>query len=392
LRGELLFFGNTPEPVAPLGKGGGRLDRQRWNLPNIGGGVLRDKLMSAVENQRSSLEAVMSNVGAKRVVALDWCYETGKLLGGGLVANLVNEASVQMASRRTKSEKIEELIPMFEAVKSRPGMEAVVCIIDKVPPSLDEHAISKLETTIMTHLGVKYVRQDRFHVAHCVSKWFNNCDPRYHYYVIILWREATVVRRAQQEKLVDEMLRRGEITKTRKGVSVARGTPLSVVDIQQLKDSGAYHNLFSTKDVLVPEDVMDAETLRRTTQRWKERILEVAFHPPDSNGVRQPILMDGKRLIASVELLDKVRQKSELCADLAPPPRDTPSPQRLLCCHERQYPPVSVLGNPPIARISPWSSRVPVCASRPVLCVPRAVAPSGAHQCSQAHPQVHRAV
>eukprot|EP00966_Prymnesium_polylepis_P050405 1166717-Prymnesium_polylepis.1 len=80
-------------------------------------------------------------------------------------------------------------------------MKADVCIIDKVPPSLDEQALSKLEMTIITHLGVKYVRQVRFHVSHTVSKWFNNSDPRYHYYVIILWREATVVRRAQQEKL-----------------------------------------------------------------------------------------------------------------------------------------------------------------------------------------------
>eukprot|EP00966_Prymnesium_polylepis_P265948 6143200-Prymnesium_polylepis.1 len=39
-RAARLFFGNTPEPIAPLGKGGGRLDRQRWNLPQVGGGVL----------------------------------------------------------------------------------------------------------------------------------------------------------------------------------------------------------------------------------------------------------------------------------------------------------------------------------------------------------------
>ena len=39
---------------------------------------------------------------------------------------------------------------------------------------MDEDALSKLAQFIIEHLGVKYVLQDRFHVAHCVSKWFNN--------------------------------------------------------------------------------------------------------------------------------------------------------------------------------------------------------------------------
>jgi hypothetical protein len=65
LRGEYLFYLNTPEPVQPLGAGGGRLDPLRWNIPTIGHGVLRDKLLSALENQRSTLEALMCNTVAK---------------------------------------------------------------------------------------------------------------------------------------------------------------------------------------------------------------------------------------------------------------------------------------------------------------------------------------
>ena len=321
LRGELLFFGNSTNSMQPLGKGGGRLDPLRFNVPEIGGGVLREKLSSAMENQRAGLEEVMCNVGAQKVVALDWCNQSGKLLGGGLLANLVNESSVLMACKRTKSERIEEVIPMFKEVKARLEMKAIVAIIDKVPPSLDEHAISKLASIIIEHLGVKYVLQDRFHVSHSVSKWFNNSDPRYHYWVIIRWRVATVLRRAMQEMRIDEMLRRGEISKTRKGITISHGTPLSDSEIQELKDSGAYHDLFSTKEVLVPEDVMDAETLKMTTQRWLDDIEKVAFYPADEHGVRQPILQDGKRLIASVDLLKKVHANAlkRIIKCIAPP-------------------------------------------------------------------------
>ena len=90
---------------------------------------------------------------------------------------------------------------------------------------MDEDALSKLAQFIIEHLGVKYVLQDRFHVAHCVSKWFNNSDPRFHYYVIVGWRHHTVTRRAKQEALVDAMLRRGEISKSRKGYPpIVKGT------------------------------------------------------------------------------------------------------------------------------------------------------------------------
>lgn len=65
LRGEYLFFLNVPEPVQPLGAGGGRLDPLRWNIPTIGHGVLRDKLLSALENQRPTLEGLMCKTVAK---------------------------------------------------------------------------------------------------------------------------------------------------------------------------------------------------------------------------------------------------------------------------------------------------------------------------------------
>ena len=178
---------------------------------------------------------------------------------------------------------------------------------------MDEDALSKLAQFIIEHLSVKYVLQDRFHVAHCVSKWFNNSDPRFHYYVIVGWRHHTVTRRAKQEALVDAMLRRGEISKSRKGYApIVQGTPLSDDEIQALKDSGAYHDFFSTRPVVVPEYVMDRATLIRTTEIWEKYVGDAAFNPPDAQtGERTPIYSAGKhQLIASLALLHKVKKNA----------------------------------------------------------------------------------
>ena len=132
LRGQYEFFVNTPAPVQPLGKGGGRLDAQRWNIPNLGGKVLRDKLLSVLENQRSGCEDLMCSVGAEHTVAIDWCVHSGKLLGAGRLANVVNEDSVLMASKTTQTERMEELLDMFHALRARPNFKAIVAVIDKV--------------------------------------------------------------------------------------------------------------------------------------------------------------------------------------------------------------------------------------------------------------------
>ena len=132
LRGEYLFYVHTPEPIQPLGKGGGRLDSQRWNIPDIGGKVLRDKLLSVLENQRSGCEDLMCSVGAEHVAAIDWCVHSGKILGAGRLANVVNEDGVLMATQTTKTEKMEELRELFEALRARPNFNAIVAVIDKV--------------------------------------------------------------------------------------------------------------------------------------------------------------------------------------------------------------------------------------------------------------------
>ena len=63
LRGELLFFGNTPDPLAPLGKGCGRFEMSRWNLTHMTSrGFVHDKLLSVLENRRDHRERQMCSV------------------------------------------------------------------------------------------------------------------------------------------------------------------------------------------------------------------------------------------------------------------------------------------------------------------------------------------
>ena len=178
-----------------------------------------------------------------------------------------------------------------------------------MPPSFDEQSVSKLAALIIKHLKVRKVMQDRVHVGMSTSKHFNNCDPRFYVLIILGWREATVVRDSKCVGLVDEMLLAGKISKKCGEAEVWRGVPLSQDEICKLKETGQYHNLFSKSNVVVPENVMTAEALRLSTLRWAQNIIDACFHPPDEQGVRRAIYISGKRLIATPELVWKIRDK-----------------------------------------------------------------------------------
>jgi len=279
----------------------------RWHIPSIGAGVMRDKLLGVLENRRELREGQMLSVGAKRVIAIDWCAHTGKMLGGGRLANFANEDNNLMLSTVTKTENIDELIPVLKALAQRDNVSAKVVVIDKVPPSFDESMISKLAMTIMECLpSVEAVLQDRFHVAHNLSKHFNNADPRYSSLVILGWREATVVRDEGCMDAIDCALEKGLITKTAGSARVVKGECLSKSAIQALKDSGDYHNLFSKKAVVVPEHMKKASSLRLSVEAWADTIIDECFHPPATEGAeRHPIMIKGKKLAASPEFVRK---------------------------------------------------------------------------------------
>lgn len=322
MRGELEFFRNTPDPLTPLGAGGGRTDPMRWNLPTISSKVMADKLLAVFQNRRELREAQQCAVGAAEVISLDWTVQSGKTLGGKHLANVCNEDNNLVASRVTKSERIEEVSSFLEEIGARPNVSARVVVIDKVPPSLDESAVSKLAEKIMDAIpSVEKVMQDRFHVGHHISKHFNNADARFYALVIHGWRDATVTRDSKFENAVDEALRAGLISKQRNRKGITLGQRLSDDEISKLKASGEYHNLFSAKECIVPEHVKDADTLRLSVARWKTMVIDACFHPPGADGKRLPILLNGSNLVSSIEMMERIADKAlKRIVHCIPPP------------------------------------------------------------------------
>jgi hypothetical protein len=66
------------------------------------------------------------------------------------------------------------------------------------------------------------------------------------------------------------------------------------------------HRYFSQRDVIVPEHVKDATTLSDSIDRWATTVIDASFHPPDGDDVRQPIYINGKKLVSSIALVHKV--------------------------------------------------------------------------------------
>ena len=50
----------------------------------------------------------------------------------GRLANIVNDDSMLMASKTTQTERMEELLDIFHALRARPNFKAIVAVIDKV--------------------------------------------------------------------------------------------------------------------------------------------------------------------------------------------------------------------------------------------------------------------
>ena len=124
--------------------------------------------------------------------------------------------------------------------------------------------------------------------------------------IIIEWRHATVYRAAAAEDAVDKALKADLISKKCKGATIENGQKLSADEIRQLKDSGLYHNLFSSKGrVVVQELVKEASTLKIAVASWISMVIEACFHPANEAGVRVPIEINGKKLAAAPEVILK---------------------------------------------------------------------------------------
>ena len=80
-------------------------------------------------------------------------------------------------------------------------------VFDKVPPcynSFEQGHTAFVQTIMRCIPTVERCIQDRFHVSHNMSKFFNNMCPTYNFLILVGWRHATVVRDAQDVEAVDQ--------------------------------------------------------------------------------------------------------------------------------------------------------------------------------------------
>ena len=296
LRGEYVALESIEDRVMPLGVSGGQHDAACFGLPTLNANSFTTSILEVFERRRKLRERQQCAVGCEEVCSLDFCAHSGKLLGGKWQLLVTNEENNLIGSLVTDTVKLEDVAPFMSQLRKRPNFSAKVAVIDNVPPSIDLSLLSKLEKLIMDTLHVEWVGQDRFHVAHSFSPKFNNTSPEFFPLIILGWRHATVERDRQCERLVDEKLLNGEMSKActfrdvkyqvcgvewRKG----NGEWQSVEEdaIAEWKEIGLYHQLFSTSpNVIVPENVLEPEALVRSIDRYAYTTLHSRQVLPDN--------------------------------------------------------------------------------------------------------------
>ena len=314
LRGEFVALEEMDDRITPLGKGGGRRDLARFGFLTLVSNSFAPAVLEVFERRHDLRMRQMCQVGCDYVCSLDFCAHSGKVLGGKWQLLVTNEENNLIGSLVSDNVKLGDSKPFLTTLAKRPNFKARVAIIDNVPPSLDPTALSTLEVMLMETLGVEWVGQDRFHVAHSFSPKFNNCHPGWWELIILGWRHATVERDVQCERLVIERLRTGTIKKQctfrdvkyeicgnqwRRGVNAVW---LSLTDnfdawLSDAQSSGLFHELFSTSpNVIVPENVLKKDALSLSIDRYIEGAIEQIFLPQSEGGVRQLRRTHGKAL------------------------------------------------------------------------------------------------
>jgi hypothetical protein len=169
---------------------------------------------------------------------------------------------------------------------------AQITFLDNVPHK--EH--EKLEAAPSSYIGkvkeasqIPRHAQDRFHVVHNATQSFNQFDPRYREWAIVNLRNAAFKRRRNPESTVDDLLRRGcvQLNRTvwKKSVVFKLGETTSDVQLQALKKSGVYHELFGAGDtILVPEDLRSKDDLERCLALYEQNLERQVGVPHEGTG------------------------------------------------------------------------------------------------------------
>jgi hypothetical protein len=335
-RGEFLYHNEQANKVDPIP----HADLPPFSLAKIDDDTLTRHELKACEARRPLLVAQLCGSVAEAWVAIDWTKKTGELLGNVWAVTVTNENGVLIGFMGVDSTKIDKVYEYLTAISARRGFTAKVAVIDNVPTNFAKSGRSDFIDKIKSALGVDYVVQDRFHVTHNFSHFFNNYHNLFYKWIITDFRNATTVRDAVAVSRVDSALLHGNITKKGtfrgqqiviKGMSVTIGgkgiiggtradiSRQEMEDcIEQWKDSGAYFNLFSEgRSVIVPTRVKSPGDVQQAMKRWQTELEPLIF---DGSGT--PIRNDrGMVLIATREDFNThVKNVIARLKNCAPPP------------------------------------------------------------------------
>ena len=250
---------------------------------------------------------------------MDWAKRLGEKIGGEWLALVTNSLGQVIKACRTRTTKLDELIPALEALSRRPAFKPQVLVIDNVPPGVET---SKYVERLMETLLVKKVMQDRFHVAHSFSQHFNNMHPFYYSLIIHGFRCAYTVYDAQKEATLDALLLDGQVAKnvTFRGekIHIQRGTATRQEDIDAWKESGAYEHLFgSSGRCVVPRLMKNAVAIEHGIADLVAKVLDQVLNEDGSQK-----RVEGKVLItdAATEVPRIFENARKRLVNCIPPP------------------------------------------------------------------------
>ena len=243
----------------------------------------------------------------------------------------------------TKGTSVREIASDLDRIAQRDTFNAKVVVIDNVPlcndPQQSEMCML-LKRTLLKKAEKPHVMQDFFHIMHNVSPEFNNTHPLFHFLAIVKFRQAIKRLDPDAEAQLDLKLERGEVAKkiTYRGmrIEVKPGEKTSKEKINEWKESGAYHDMFSKYPTcIVPECIVGSdELIEAGLTEWFNIVKAAAFDAND-----KPICTGkGGPLIASVERLKEITSNAITRCKAARHHNPKPAPSHLPKPNPNPYP------------------------------------------------------
>ena len=188
-------------------------------------------------------------------IGVDATFDVAGRIGekGDNLVTVTRQDGSLVALMNMKSGSAESVAKFLGAVSQREGYpqdNSLILNIDDrkvmaVPGSASEYELTLIEAAL-----AKAAVQDFFHVIKRFNTFFNSHHPLSHYWTSVKFRDCGRLRASEMEHRVDAMLRNGKISSTvkfnRDTHAIQLDQPVSQENIDAMKQSGLYHEHFST--------------------------------------------------------------------------------------------------------------------------------------------------